>query len=205
VLHLIFIPRGQDSNALTNMFEYLTHELATTTRSFPGTQKTKNLARACTLDNRTPLVSAVCHPAITENIIQELVNAMQISPDDNAIHFIVNQSPVEWDTFRTQIIMAIAHVARQVFSNYDHLRPIVQVCPLEVCQQLIHFPCRYNNRKLLEWLLKQPLLNSDSATSKNSISILNGRDHAGYTPLLTAVFYGSTNCIEYLLQVSNRC
>jgi ankyrin repeat protein len=38
---------------------------------------------------------------------------------------------------------------------------------------------------------------------EGNVSILEGRDHAGYTPLLTAVFYGSIKCVDYLLQVSN--
>ncbi len=100
--------------------------------------------------------------------------------------------------------MAIMKVASRPFQNYENLSPIVssEACDLKTFQQFLHFPCRYDNDALLEWLLK-PLLNHASTELEGNVSILEGRDHAGYTPLLTAIFYGSIKCVKYLLQVSN--
>ncbi len=101
--------------------------------------------------------------------------------------------------------MAIMKVASRSFQDYKHLSPILdsKACNLKTRQQFLHFPCRYDNDDLLKWLVEQILLKHASTELEGNVSILEGRDHAGYTPLLTAVFYGSIKCVDYLLQVSN--
>jgi ankyrin repeat protein len=54
-------------------------------------------------------------------------------------------------------------------------------------EQLAHLACQYNHHALLQWLIE---------TQKVGF---NEKDYAGYTPLLTAVFYRSTKCVEILL------
>lgn len=187
------------------MFNCLVSQADESTRSYPPVQKLRNLAQAENLDNKTPLVMAVCHPSITEDIVQRLIFMIEIYPQDMAIHFLVNPSPEEMEILQIQYLMAIGQISRRSFQNYQHLSPIVKskACDFQTRQQLLHFPCRYDNVSLLKWLLEQPLSNNNLIKSKDNVSMLEGRDHAGYTPLLTAVFYGSSKCVEYLLQVSN--
>jgi len=187
------------------MFDCLDSQADGSNRSYSPVQKLRNLARARNLDNQTPLVMAVCHPSITEDIVRRLISMIEVYPQGMGIHFLVNQASEEKEILQIQLLMAIRQIGQRSFESYQHLSPIVQskACDFQTRQQLLHFPCRYDNVSLLEWLLKQPLSNNNSTKSKDNISMLEGRDHAGYTPLLTAVFYGSSKCVEYLLQVSN--
>ncbi len=205
VLHFTFIPGKQTSDELTKMFNCLVSQADESTRSYPPVQKLRNLAQAQNLDNQTPLVMAVCHPSITEDIVQKLIFMIEIQPRDMAIHFLVNQSSEEMEILRIQFLMAIGQIGRRSFTDYQHLSPIVKskACDFQTRQQLLHFPCRYDNVSLLKWLLEQPLSDNNSTKSKDNVSMLEGRDHADYTPLLTAVFYESSKCVKYLLEVSN--
>jgi ankyrin repeat protein len=166
-------------------------------------EKSRDFARAFTLDNRTPIVLAVCHPKITEDVIEKLVIMMQIHPKDIVIHFLVNESLAESNAIQTQMLMAMEQVSRCTFQDYNHLGPIIRFCnlrKLKIRYQFFHFACRYNNLSLLKWLIGEVSLSNNEVA--NSKKMLNENDHAGYTPLLTAVFYEAINCVEYLLQVS---
>jgi ankyrin repeat protein len=92
--------------------------------------------------------------------------------------------------------MAFEQAANRCSLKFDHLQPLIsKACKFDIIGQLVHFPCRYNNIDFLKWLI-------DWLRQNNILYTLNERDHAGYTPLLTAVFYRSKECVEYLLQVS---
>ncbi|CAF3896320.1 unnamed protein product, partial [Rotaria sp. Silwood1] len=204
VLHFTFIPNGQTSSQLSDMYQYITTKLdqSTSTQLFPWRVKRKNLPLMRTFDNRTPLILAVSHPAITDNIIRNLLTQMGYYSAD-----IFNQSLLQKNIYQTQIFMAIAQVAKQRrLPPYDHLKLILDVCDHNILNQLFHFPCRYNNANLLKWLIEQSSKPYDPSTRSRGTSIkldLNKHDHAGYTPLLTAVFYGSTDCVNYLLDTSS--
>ncbi|CAF4998289.1 unnamed protein product, partial [Rotaria sp. Silwood1] len=192
-------------NRLT-FVKYLLHRNAniysTSTELFPLRVKSKYLPLMRTFDNRTPLILAVSHPAITDNIIRNLLTQMGYYSAD-----IFNQSLLQKNIYQTQIFMAIAQVAKQRrLPPYDHLKLILDVCDHNILNQLFHFPCRYNNANLLKWLIEQSSKPYDPSTRSRGTSIkldLNKHDHAGYTPLLTAVFYGSTDCVNYLLDTSS--
>jgi hypothetical protein len=176
------------------MWKYLNETLQapTTKWRFGWSNKQPNLALMCTLDNRTPLVFALCHPQITKEIIQVILKSMTSNSGD-----FLDQ---------TQIFVAIGEVARQKkITSYDHLKPVLDVCDDNTFNQLFHFPCRYNNDSLLYWLIKESSKSKNQATRQartfENVS-LNVGDHARYTPLLTAVFYRSIKCVRYLLQVS---
>jgi hypothetical protein len=185
------------------MYEYITATLKSSTEEqrFSWSAEPPNLALMRTLDNRTPLVVAICHPEITKEIIRDLLNHMK----DNSADFF-NQTSQERNVYQTQIFIAIEQVARQKRSkNYDYLTPVLEVCNVDTFNQLFHFPCRYNNVNLLQWLIEQSSRFNNTTIHRTQTSKkfdLNIRDHAGYTPLLTAVFYGSTECVTYLLQVN---
>ncbi len=95
VLHFTFVPGRQTQDELAAMFNYLTKKLTGSTSSSPRPQKEKNLARAYNLDNQTPLVLAVCHPNITENIVDKLISIIQFPTRDAVIHVSVDQSSEE--------------------------------------------------------------------------------------------------------------
>jgi hypothetical protein len=202
VLHFAFIPNGQTKDQLSAMFECIKENLnlGTTQSYFPWSTEKSNLALMCTVDNRTPLVLAVCHPAITEKIIRDLLNHMKDNSAD-----IFNPTSPERNVYRTQICIAIQQVAIQELKSYDHLTPVLDDCDPDIFDQLLHFPCQYKNLNLLQWLIERSSTYNNRATRQTKTTKnldLNEKNHAGYTPLLTAVFYSSINCVTYLLQVN---
>jgi ankyrin repeat protein len=161
-----------------------------TTLRYVWSNEQPNLTLMCTIDNRTPLVFAVCHPEITKEIIQDLLN------------FMTNDSK---DLDQNQIFITIGQVAKQSLNSYDILTPVLDACNSHTFNQLLHFSCRYNNYNLLKWLIQPPSEVNNQRKSRVWIPKdldLNVKDHAGYTPLLTAAFYSSTECVDYLLMVS---
>jgi hypothetical protein len=187
------------------MWNYLKEKLKSqpekTICGFRRNREQSNLAEMLTYDNRTPLVFALCHPEITKEIIQDFWAYTKIPLGE---------------AYSTQLFVAIGEVARQKkMKNYHYLKPILHDIDAGTLNQLFHFPCRYNNAKLLRLLIeqsielqrhssikfqRQPSIKFQQPPSKN-IS-LNEKDHAGYTPLMTAVFYSSTECVEHLMEVS---
>jgi len=140
------------------------------------------LAQMHTLDNQTPLVIAVCHPNITRDIVKELIDAI---PENG------QSSKSDKSHNRTQLLLAIERAAAcKKISEFDYLSPVIDRIRKDypaALQQLPHLACRYNHHALLQWLIQIPDVRS------------NEKDYAGYTPLLTAVFYRSTKCVEILL------
>jgi hypothetical protein len=140
------------------------------------------LAQMHTLDNQTPLVLAVCHPNITKDIVKELIDAMTENGRSSQSDKPHNQ---------TQLLLAIERAATcKKISEFDYLSPVIDKIHKDypvALQQLPHLACRYNHDALLQWLI-------DTTDVR-----LNEKDYAGYTPLLTAVFYRSTECVEFLL------
>ncbi len=193
MLHFTFIPNENHQTPLSDMFEYITKELKSprTGWSFPWRDEQTNLAIMRTLDNRTPLALAVCHLGVTKNIIQNLLDEIRNTTEPNI--------------YPTQIFIAIEQVAKRRLQNHDHLSPICEACDANIFNQLFHFPCRYDNDNLLKWLIEQSSKPNDRTTHNMWASgkfDLNQPNLAGYTPLLTAVFYGSTKCVKHLLRVS---
>jgi ankyrin repeat protein len=183
------------------MFQYLRKKLKSSTSAWhlPWKDKQTNLALMRTFDNQTPLVFAMCHPEITEDIIKILLNEMSNNSKD-----FFTRLPSESNIYQTQIFIAFERMARQQFQTGDHLQPVLEICNMNMFNQLCHFPCRYDNVSLLKWLVEQSSKFNDipTADTRKSAKVdLNTCDHAGYTPLLTAVFYKATKCVKYLLQV----
>lgn len=178
------------------MFNYLKGELKIESSS--GRKRRPNLAQMCTLENRTPLVHAICHAQLTEEILRDLLAYMRQDGEEFSYPLLAPS----YNLCETQILMGIALIARQNFKNYEHLQPIREVCNDKIFNQLFHFPCQYNNTGLLKWLIDDAIKFKEKQSDKKKCRLdLNVHDHAGYTPLLTAVFYGATECVQYLLQV----
>ncbi len=201
MLHFTFIPSGQSEDQLSNMFQYLRTILKSPTSTWYRSwiDKQMNLALMRTFDNQTPLVFAMCHPEITEDIIKILLNEMSNNSKD-----FFTRLPSESNIYQTQIFIAFERMARQQFQTGNHLKSVLEICNMNMFNQLCHFPCRYDNFSLLKWLVEQSSKFNDIPTADTRRPRkfdLNTPDHAGYTPLLTAVFYKSTKCVEYLLQV----
>lgn len=208
VLHFTFIPSGQNEKQLFDMLSYIINKLQArrSTWNFPWINEQNNLAIMRTLDNRTPLAFAVCHPNTSERIV-ELLLTLNESP---TIEILVNQLSPKLDFYQTQLLIAIEQVAKakRRVTKFGHLYPLLVDCDRKIRNQLFHFPCRHNNVNLLKWLINPSSENNDSAkrrTLANQNINLNESDHAGYTPLLTAVFYKSTECFQHLSQVSMCC
>ncbi len=206
MLHFTFTPNRQTHGQpqLSDMFECIKGKLEAlaSERHFPWEPKPANLANMRTFDNQTPLVVAICHPQVTDNIIRYLLNGMRNNLEDPS-----HRSSSEPSVDQTQVFMAIEQVARRGrgLSNYDHLQPVLDACDANIFNQLFHFPCRYDNVSLLKWLVEQSSKLKGRSTHHTRPSgkfDLNKTEHPGYTPLLTAVFYGSPDCIEEILKVS---
>ncbi|CAF0748386.1 unnamed protein product [Adineta steineri] len=150
----------------------------------PSAQK-KDLLNLCTLDNMTPLVFVASHPAITRASSKGKNAAEQKFKDALIEIFTRNVKDEE------QIIIVFDVIARRKHhQEFDHLKCLLEVSSLENQEQLVHVACRHDNASLLEWLLNQPEL------KKHSIST----NQAEYTPLLTATFYNSKNCVKDIIE-----
>lgn len=142
-----------------------------------------DLLKLCTLDNRTPLVFLATHPALQSQLCDE--QQLQAIKDLTALF----RRPIN---DKKQILVILDYVARrQKITHFDHLLPLLEQASVETAQQMLHLACRHGNATFLEWLMNDGRLGN----------YLNQRDYAGYTPLLTATFYDSQNCVEKLLQV----
>ncbi|CAF0943740.1 unnamed protein product [Didymodactylos carnosus] len=141
----------------------------------------RKLAGMHTLDNLTPLAVAVCYPNIINETIDDIINV--ITPEDQS-------SEHDKSHFQTQLLLAFARAASKKQSKVENLDPVIETISAkyhEALGKLAHIACRYNHVGLLEKLINQEKVP------------LNKKNYAGYTPLLTAVFYGATNCVKILL------
>lgn len=87
------------------MFQYIMTQLRSPPKSgwrFPWEDKRINLAQMRTFDNRAPLVLAVSHPNVTEQMIKSLLKEMNNNPVD-----FYNQSSLEPNVYQTQIFLVI--------------------------------------------------------------------------------------------------
>ncbi|CAF1171068.1 unnamed protein product [Adineta steineri] len=167
ILHLAFIPSGQPESELHDMFKYIMGEPDSDIeeKKLPWADKAAKFARQHTLDNRTPLINAVCHPKITENIVKTLINKMKMHPEDQ----------VE----QIQLIMAFEQAAKGRCPKFDHLRPIIQACEPNIIDQLVHFPCRYNNLELLKWLIDPVAQNRTSCKDTTDNQLIDETNQDG--------------------------
>jgi ankyrin repeat protein len=145
------------------------------------------LKQQCTVDNWTPLILAVTNPHITQELISMLINN---APDGEIKE--ERKKRIEDETY--QLLIAFEKVAQNpLVCTFSHLNPIVYQCPSKVRYQVLHSICRYDRKDMLDWAL--------DPTKGKLQQYINEKDQAGYTPFLTAVFYGATKCIEKLLEV----
>jgi ankyrin repeat protein len=174
VLHFVFI-LPQDQTAMVKML-------------LKNRKVVENhLSQQCTVDNWTPLILAVVHPYITPELIGELINNVQQKETKEE-----QKKRIEDETY--QLLIAFEKVAQNPgVRTFTHLNPIVVKCPSKVRYQVLHSICRYDRKDMLDWAL-------DPAKG-NLQKYINEQNQAGYTPFLTAVFYGATQCIDKLLEV----
>jgi hypothetical protein len=176
VLHFVFFP-GNTTNPkeLDSMVEYITKQ--------PSAQK-KDLVNLCTLDNMTPLVFLACHPALKP---PQSGNEIEEKARKNLMKMFTKKIKEE-----KQILLIFNLIARRrQLQQFDHLQHFVAVSSREIQEQMLHLACRHDNVLFLRWLINQEELKEH----------LNTVDYAGYTPLLTATFYNSENCVRELIKV----
>ena len=147
--------------------------------------KKKKFLNLCTLDNRTPLVFLASHPALQ---FQSPTSDMQKEQArDNLIEIFTENI-----NDKKQILVTFDMIARRRhFQQFEHLHHLIRASPPEIRAQILHLVCCHDNVNLLKWLISQGQLKE----------YLNAPDHAGYTPLLTATFYESKECVTELLKV----
>ncbi|CAF1527151.1 unnamed protein product [Adineta ricciae] len=160
--------------------------------------KTKLLDH-CTLDNRTPLVFLAFHPAMIRSALVDKKEGQQAAKDSLMKTFTENI------TNKKQILLVFDMVARRKQpQQFDHLKHLLEISiskyekqrfhdPWPYPGQILHLACRHNNVDLLRWLLNEP-------KAKEYCFTVN---KAGYTPLLTAVFYNAKTCVEELIKSIN--
>ncbi|CAF1104808.1 unnamed protein product [Adineta steineri] len=150
-----------------------------------SSKQSKDLLNLCTLDNMTPLVFVASHPAMTRPSSNGKKEAQQKSMNSLMEIFTENVKDEE------QIIIVFDVIARRKHhQEFDHLKCLLEVSSPENQEQLVHVACRHDNASLLEWLLNQQELKEHSIST----------NQAEYTPLLTATFYNSKNCVEMMIK-----
>jgi hypothetical protein len=144
----------------------------------------EDLINLCMLDNRTPLVFLACHPALKP---PQLDNEIEKQARKNLMKMFTEKIKD-----KDQILATFDMIARRrQLQQFDHLQRLVEVSSPEIQKQILHLVCRHDNVALLSWLINR----------KEFKEHLNTADYAGYTPLLTATFYNSENCVEELIKV----
>jgi hypothetical protein len=153
----------------------------------------KDLLNLCMLDNRTPLVFLACHPVLqsVSFVNQTRQQQQSSSPEEQAV-----EKLMAWFSAQTkdenQILATFDMIARRhQLQKFDHLQYLVQRCSFHIRKQILHLVCRHDNAAFLRWLIDKGGLKEH----------LNTADYAGYTPLLTATFYKSENCVQELIKV----
>jgi hypothetical protein len=185
VLHFTFFP-GNTTNPieLDFMVKYIMEKSST---------KNKGLINLCMLDNRAPLVFLACHPALQPG---PSVNQTRQQQESSSQKEKVVEKLMTLFSGKTkdenQILATFDMIARRhQLQKFDHLQCLVQRCSFRIQKQILHLVCRHDNVAFLRWLIHQKELKEHLKTP----------DYAGYTPLLTATFYKSENCVKELINV----
>jgi hypothetical protein len=179
VLHFTLFPGNTESaKELHSMVEFIMEQ---------PLANEKDLLNLCTLDNRTPLVFLVCHPALK---IPPSVNGSQDQKARKDLMKMFTENIKD----KRQILLAFDLIAqRRQLQYFEHWQSLITIkaSSLIIPGQILHLVCRHDNATLLKWLMNQKILREH----------LNTADYAGYTPLLTATFYNSEKCVKELIQV----
>lgn len=130
VFHFIFIPSDplQTEIDLENMLMLL-YDAA-------DEENKLNLLQSRTLENRSPLVLAVCHPKCNPKIIKMLTG----KKDAN------------------QFLLAFDLAAKRHVTDLQLLKPLLDYFGSYANYQrnkLVQIACHYDNVKMLEWLVEQ--------------------------------------------------
>ena len=100
--------------------------------------KKKNFISMATLDNQTPLARVLCHPAVTSDLVQKILDEIPKIDDK-------------------QLLVAFDMVARHSTNTkkpLDYLSPLTHWIKNNyqaTLSQLPHIICRHNNKRFLEW------------------------------------------------------
>jgi hypothetical protein len=105
--------------------------------------ETNKFISSATLVNDTPFVRALCHPAVTKELIEKLLNKND--------HIDMKQLLVAFDM--------VARYRKHMSQSFDYLKPLMdRLKNLEqddnyqlASSQLPHIICRHNNKPLLKW------------------------------------------------------
>ncbi len=133
VLYFALLPNLASSDELYKMVELILNHAN-------EIGEREKLIGSATIDNQTPLGRALCHSAVTNKLIKELIK-------DN-------------DQFNMkQLLVAFEMVARHPGQNkeyFDYLKPLLERLRKHnsgdsKSDQLPHIICRYNNALLLKW------------------------------------------------------
>jgi len=130
VFHFIFVPSDplQTEADLEKMINLLCDAAEDNNKSY--------LLQSRTLDNRTPLVLAVCHPRCNKTMIEILM-------DKYDIH---------------QYLLAFDLAAKRHIEKFDSLEPLINhfnSVAINQRNKLIQIACRHNCVKMLEWLIQK--------------------------------------------------
>lgn len=154
-----------------------------------------DLINLCTLDNTTPLVFLALYLALqpVPSVDQTRQQQKSFSSENRsaAANKLMEEFSVKTKD-QNQILVAFDMIARRHnLQNFDHLQYLVRRCSAHIRKQILHLACRHDNAPFLKWLISQEELREH----------LNTADYAGYTPLLTATFHNSENCVKELVSV----
>lgn len=135
VLYFALLPNGANDKELNKMVDLILS-------SVEESERNKFISSA-TLDNDTPFVRALCHPAVTKELIEKLLNKND--------HINLKQLLVAFDM--------IARYRKHINQSFNDLKPLMdRLKKLEqdenyqlASSQLPHIICRHNNKPLLEW------------------------------------------------------
>ncbi|CAF1173022.1 unnamed protein product [Adineta ricciae] len=179
ILHFALIPYDKTNSIdLFNMINFLQSKLS---------EIGKDLLNECSLDKKTPLVFFALHPLMTNPFGSNQCEQEECAREKLMKIFVENMKDEK------QILITFQCIAqRKDIQYFDHLKYLIKdssSLPIEI----LHLACRYDNLNLFNWLIEN-----------GSKEYLNKPNHTKYTPLLTAIFYNSQQCVQKLIENENN-
>jgi hypothetical protein len=153
VFHFMFIPTEelQTQADLENMFVFLFKRIKD--------EKKIHLLQSRTLENRSPLVFALCHKYCSKQIVERLIDPAELFPFVAATDILSGYREDKFMNSTTdQLVSAFNYAAKHHIENLDLLEPLSKYLDRAEDSQrvdLIQIACRYDYVEMLKWLIEK--------------------------------------------------
>ncbi|CAM2714402.1 unnamed protein product [Rotaria socialis] len=187
VLHFILFrgtPKAPED--LENLVKFILDE------EKKSSQGKHELVKQCTVDRRPPLAFALCHSAVT----QELVNMLSSVEDD--------QLPIVLDMVARMVVLKEPPENVSLIGCLNWFKDRLEKYQEKVLPSVFQIICQHDNLDLLKFFLEDSKnVSTNGIGIKNLSKYIGQPDFAGYTPLLTAVFYKAQKCLDWLIKLES--